>query len=122
MELPDKYQTKIGERGIRLSGGQQQRLAIARAFLKDAPILVLDEATSSLDNESEKMVQAALNDLMRNRTVIVIAHRLSTIRHADVIVVLEDGRIVETGNHDTLSRASGTYNRLLKAQFERPGA
>jgi len=122
MDLPDKYQTKIGERGIRLSGGQQQRLAIARAFLKDAPILVLDEATSSLDNESEKMVQAALNDLMRNRTVIVIAHRLSTIRHADVIVVLEDGRIVETGNHDTLSRASGTYNRLLKAQFERPSA
>jgi ABC-type multidrug transport system fused ATPase/permease subunit len=122
MELPETYNTRIGERGVRLSGGQQQRLAIARAFLKDAPILVLDEATSSLDNESEKMVQAALNNLMRNRTVVVIAHRLSTIRHADVIVVLDGGRIVETGNHDTLSNASGTYNRLLKAQFERPGA
>lgn len=119
MELPDQYNTKIGERGIRLSGGQQQRLAIARAFLKNAPILILDEATSSLDNESEKMVQAALNDLMRNRTVLVIAHRLTTVRHADVIVVLEGGRIVETGNHETLSNSNGTYNRLLKAQFER---
>lgn len=122
MELPDKYNTRIGERGVRLSGGQQQRLAIARAFLKDAPILVLDEATSSLDNESEKMVQAALNELMRNRTVIVIAHRLSTVRHADVIVVLEGGRIVETGHHNELASAGGTYNRLLQAQFERPAS
>lgn len=119
MELPDQYNTKIGERGIRLSGGQQQRLAIARAFLKNAPILILDEATSSLDNESEKMVQAALNDLMRNRTVLVIAHRLTTVRHADVIVVLEGGRILEMGNHDVLSKSNGAYNRLLKAQFER---
>ena len=119
MELPEQYNTKIGERGIRLSGGQQQRLAIARAFLKNAPILILDEATSSLDNESEKMVQAALNDLMRNRTVLVIAHRLTTVRHADVIVVLEGGRIVEMGNHDTLAIGSGPYNRLLKAHFER---
>lgn len=122
MELPEQYNTKIGERGIRLSGGQQQRLAIARAFLKNAPILILDEATSSLDNESEKMVQAALNDLMRGRTVVVIAHRLSTVRHADVIVVLEGGRIIEKGSHDTLSKTSGAYSRLLKAQFERPGA
>ncbi|MBX9723239.1 MAG: ABC transporter ATP-binding protein/permease, partial [Candidatus Obscuribacterales bacterium] len=122
MELPDKYQTRIGERGMRLSGGQQQRLAIARAFLKDAPIIILDEATSSLDNESEKMVQAALNELMRNRTVIVIAHRLSTVRHADVIVVLEDGRIVEKGTHNALSVAGGPYDRLLRAGFDRTNA
>lgn len=122
MELPEQYNTKIGERGIRLSGGQQQRLAIARAFLKNAPVLILDEATSSLDNESEKMVQAALNDLMRGRTVIVIAHRLTTVRHADVIVVLEAGRILETGNHAQLSVSGGSYDRLLKAQFERTGA
>ncbi len=122
MELPEKYNTKIGERGLRLSGGQQQRLAIARAFLKNAPILILDEATSSLDNESEKMVQAALSDLMRGRTVIVIAHRLSTVRHADTIVVLEAGRIIEMGKHSELQNAGGLYDRLLKAQFERPTA
>jgi ATP-binding cassette, subfamily B, bacterial MsbA len=119
MELPAEYGTRIGERGLRLSGGQQQRLAIARAILKDSPILILDEATSSLDNESEKMVQAALNNLMRGRTVIVIAHRLSTVRHADTIVVMEGGKIIETGNHDTLANAGGTYSRLLTAQFDR---
>ncbi|MBS2000838.1 MAG: ATP-binding cassette domain-containing protein [Cyanobacteria bacterium SZAS LIN-5] len=120
LELKDGYKTMIGERGVRLSGGQQQRLAIARAFLKNAPILILDEATSSLDNESEAMVQKALNHLMEGRTVIVIAHRLSTVRHADQIVVLEDGQIVETGTHQSLLDADKHYARLLKAQFERP--
>src|SRR5262249_60710290 len=102
LELPNGYNTQIGERGVRLSGGQQQRLAIARAFLKNAPILILDEATSSLDNESEKMVQAALNNLMQGRTVVVIAHRLSTVRYANRILVLEEGHIVESGTHDAL--------------------
>lgn len=119
-ELPAGYQTEIGERGVRLSGGQQQRLAIARAFLKDAPILILDEATSSLDNESEAMVQAALNNLMQGRTVIVIAHRLTTVRHADQIVVLQGGAIVETGTHATLAATNSVYSRLLTAQFQRP--
>lgn len=122
MDLPQGYQTEIGERGVRLSGGQQQRLSIARAFLKNAPILILDEATSALDNESEAMVQAALNKLMEGRTVIVIAHRLSTVRHADNIVVLEQGAIVESGRHSQLSQAGQTYQRLLNAQFERPTA
>ncbi len=120
--LPQGYDTLIGERGTRLSGGQQQRIAIARAILKDAPILILDEATSSLDNESEAAVQAALNNLMKNRTVIVIAHRLSTVRHADEILVLENGKIIESGTHDSLLQANTAYARLLNAQFERPTA
>ncbi len=120
LDLPDGYKTQIGERGVRLSGGQQQRLAIARAFLKNAPVLILDEATSSLDNESEAMVQEALNELMKNRTVIVIAHRLSTVRHADEIAVMENGTIVESGTHDVLRQANTVYARLLTAQFERP--
>jgi subfamily B ATP-binding cassette protein MsbA len=120
--LSDGYNTVIGERGTRLSGGQQQRIAIARAILKDAPILILDEATSSLDNESEAAVQAALSNLMKNRTVIVIAHRLSTIKHADEILVLESGHIVESGTHDSLLLKETSYARLVNAQFERPSA
>jgi subfamily B ATP-binding cassette protein MsbA len=116
--LPKGYATMIGERGQRLSGGQRQRLAIARALLKDAPILVLDEATSALDTESELLVQEALSNLMRNRTSFVIAHRLSTIRRADAIVVLEHGRVVEMGRHDELlAQPDGTYATLYQMQL-----
>ncbi|MBI4445190.1 MAG: ABC transporter ATP-binding protein [Acidobacteria bacterium] len=117
MSLPDGYQTVIGERGQRLSGGQRQRLAIARAIMKDAPILILDEATSALDSESELLVQQALYNLMRHRTTLVIAHRLSTIRMANRILVMEAGQIVETGNHDSLLEQSGIYRRLYDLQF-----
>lgn len=110
--LPDGYDTEIGERGIKLSGGQKQRIAIARAILKDAPILLLDEATSALDNETEHRVQKALNNLMRNRTTIVIAHRLSTIQHADVILVMDEGEIVQTGTHQELINLNGLYRTL----------
>jgi subfamily B ATP-binding cassette protein MsbA len=106
----------IGERGIRLSGGQRQRLAIARALLKDAPILILDEATSHLDTESERLVQQALTALMKRRTVLVIAHRLSTIRQANKIVVLEGGRIAEIGTHAQLLETKGLYHRLYDLQ------
>jgi len=112
-KLPDGLATRVGANGSQLSGGQRQRIAIARAFLRDAPILLLDEATSALDNESERAVKDALVELRRNRTVIVIAHRLSTIRDADRIVVMERGRIVETGSHDSLVAAGGAYARLL---------
>src|SRR5262249_44772334 len=111
------YDTLVGERGQRLSGGQKQRLAIARALLKNAPILVLDEATSALDTESELLVQEALSTLMQGRTSFVIAHRLSTIQRADAIVVLEKGRIVEIGRHDELLARSGTYASLYQMQL-----
>ncbi len=118
-ELPAKLDTEIGERGILLSGGQKQRLAIARAFVKDAPIVILDEATSALDNKSERVVQEALDNLMKNRTVIVIAHRLSTIQNADKIVVINDGKIVEEGTHEELLKQQGAYANLYAMQFKR---
>ncbi|NRR23356.1 ABC transporter ATP-binding protein [Brevibacillus sp. MS2.2] len=117
MELPQGYQTKVGERGSRLSGGQKQRIAIARAILKDAPILLLDEPTSALDTESEALVQEALENVMKNRTVLVIAHRLSTIKEADEVLVLEQGQIVERGTHYDLLGQGGVYTRLYQKQF-----
>ena len=115
--LPMGLETLVGENGIKLSGGQRQRLAIARAILRDPPILILDEATSSLDSESEKLVQGALSNLMKNRTTLVIAHRLATVKHADRIVVLDKGQIVETGTHSELLKKSGLYTRLHQTQF-----
>ena len=115
--LPEGYQTVIGERGVRLSGGERQRIAIARALLKNAPILILDEATSALDSESEALVQSALQNLMTGRTVLVIAHRLSTVRRADRIVVLEGGTIADIGAHEELMQKLGTYRRLYELQF-----
>lgn len=117
MEMPKGYDTVVGERGIFLSGGQRQRLAIARAVLVNAPVLILDEATSALDAESERLVQQAIANLVRNRTTIVIAHRLSTVRRADVIVVMEGGRIIETGTHSELLANNGQYRRLYELQF-----
>lgn len=110
------FDTNIGDRGTKLSGGERQRVTIARAVLKNPPILILDEATSSLDTESEKLVQDAINNMMQNRTSIVIAHRLSTIRHADEIIVLQKGEIAERGSHDALLAQNGIYRKLVEMQ------
>jgi ATP-binding cassette subfamily B protein len=116
--LPDRYETMVGERGYRLSGGEKQRLAIARVILKDPRILILDEATSHLDSRSEALIQEALETLMEGRTSLVIAHRLSTVRAADQILVVDEGRIVERGTHDSLVAQVGLYNQLYQTQFE----
>ncbi|MEM6855895.1 MAG: ATP-binding cassette domain-containing protein, partial [Planctomycetota bacterium] len=118
VDMPDGYATLIGERGVKLSGGQRQRLAIARAILADPKILILDEATSNLDTESERLIQASLADLMQDRTSFVIAHRLSTITHADQILVISQGRIIEQGTHDELMAAAGTYRGMIEMQLE----
>jgi ATP-binding cassette subfamily B protein/subfamily B ATP-binding cassette protein MsbA len=116
--LPEAYETFIGERGVKLSGGQQQRLAIARAILASPQILILDEATSNLDTESEQLIQASMATLLAGRTTFVIAHRLSTIHRADLILLMEDGRIIEQGTHDELMRAGGTYADMVRRQME----
>ena len=116
-QMPDGLQTVVGDRGVLLSGGQRQRIAIGRALLKNAPVLILDEATSSLDTKSERRIQDALNELMKDRTTLVIAHRLSTVESADQIIVLDAGRIVESGTHADLLEANGHYAALYRMQF-----
>jgi ABC-type multidrug transport system fused ATPase/permease subunit len=121
--LPQGLDTRVGERGVKLSGGQRQRIAIARVFLKDPAIVILDEATSSLDSESERLVEDAMVELLRGRSTLIIAHRLSTVRRADRVLVLDHGRIVEEGTHDALLSTEGTYAKLYRGQFrETPDA
>ena len=117
-KLPKKFDTIVGENGVRLSGGQKQRISIARAILKKSPIILLDEATSSLDAESEEIVQNAINNLIKNKTTLVIAHRLSTIHSADRIFVMKDGRVIDTGRHDFLINNCGEYKSLYKKQLK----
>jgi subfamily B ATP-binding cassette protein MsbA len=118
-KMPNRYDTVVGERGVELSGGQRQRIAIARALLRDPPVLIFDEATSALDTESERLIQDAIERLLVGRTVFVVAHRLSTVQRADQILVLEDGRIVERGDHASLLAQAGRYRQLYEMQFER---
>ena len=118
--LPDGFDTRVGERGVKLSGGQRQRIAIARVFLKDPALVILDEATSSLDTESERLVEQAMEDLLRARSTLIIAHRLSTVLRADRLVVIDRGVIVEEGRHEELLASEGVYSRLYRGQF-RPG-
>jgi ATP-binding cassette subfamily B protein/subfamily B ATP-binding cassette protein MsbA len=122
VKLPKQYETLIGERGVKLSGGQQQRLAIARAILASPQILILDEATSNLDTESEQLIQASMAELLAGRTTFMIAHRLSTIRRADLILLMEEGRVIERGNHETLMSARGVYHGMVLRQLESHGA
>jgi ABC-type multidrug transport system fused ATPase/permease subunit len=117
MRLPQQYATQVGERGVQLSGGERQRICIARAFLKDAPVLILDEPTSSIDSKTEAGILQALERLMIGRTTLLVAHRLSTIRHADQIVVLDRGQLVEQGSHEALLRRQGLYWQLYELQF-----
>ncbi|MBN2852068.1 MAG: ATP-binding cassette domain-containing protein [Clostridia bacterium] len=118
MEQVNQYETVVGERGIKLSGGQRQRVAIARAILKDSPVLILDEATSSLDSQSEQLIQEALQMLMKGRTSLVVAHRLSTIEHADIIYFIKDGKVAEEGTHEELLLQKGYYYELYHREFE----
>lgn len=117
MTLPDKYETIVGERGLRLSGGEKQRIAIARCFLRDVDFLIFDEATANLDGENEALIQESINELVKNKTVLIVAHRLSTIMNADLIYVLDEGRIIQKGNHDSLMKEEGLYNELMRKQW-----
>ena len=114
--MPDEYETQVGERGLRLSGGQKQRVAIARAILRQSPIIILDEATASVDVQTERQIQAAINNMAGKRTIVAIAHRLSTIKNADLILVIHEGEIKEQGNHEELLTLGGIYAQMLKAQ------
>lgn len=121
MALPDGYDTVVGEGGGTLSGGERQRISIARALLKDAPIVILDEATASIDSENEHLIQAALSELTRGRTIVTIAHRLATIRNADQILVVDDGRIAERGTHGELMKRHGVYRRFIEIRERAEG-